>query len=252
MSDTTDRLWTELEQAAHCDVEHFDVTTTSDLPEPTRRFLIASIPNEAPLAAGVELEMTGSIKLGIWLPFTARQIIRAGTGLVWTAQVGPRLVRFSGADTLGPHGARMNFRLHNRIPIVNAQGPDIDRSAAGRLAAETVAWLPQALAPQSGARWKPIDDTRATVTLDVPNGPVDVQITVNDEGSLTEIQLRRWNSSTKPPGDQPFGGTISSSIDTEGVRIAGSGTVGWNVGTSAQKRSVFFRYEITSARFISP
>ena len=55
----------------------------------------------------------------------------------------------------------MHFRLHGLIPVVHSSGPDIARSGAGRLAAETVAWLPQALVPQSGAQWTPIDQHRA-------------------------------------------------------------------------------------------
>ncbi len=69
----------------------------------------------------------------------------------WALVVGGRVVRFVGADLLGPHGARMEFRLHGIVPVVRASGPDTARSAGGRLAVETVAWLPQTLTPQCGA-----------------------------------------------------------------------------------------------------
>jgi len=153
----------------------FDPSTLDGLPAPAQRFLASAIADGAPLPRSVQLEMTGRIKLGVWLPFTARQILVAGQGFVWQPIVGGRIVRFVGADALGPDGARMEFRLHGRIPVVNASGPDTDRSAAGRLAAETVAWLPQALTPQAGASWRPIDDGRATVILTGPGGPVDAQ-----------------------------------------------------------------------------
>ena len=105
--------------------------------------------------------MRGEIRLaGRWLPFTAEQLLRASTGFVWAPIVGGRLIRFAGADALGPDGARIEFRLHGRIPIVRGSGADIARSANGRLAAETVAWLPAALTPQAGARWIAVDTTR--------------------------------------------------------------------------------------------
>ena len=144
----------------------------------------------------------------------------------------------------------MRFALYGRIPIVDACGPDVDRSAAGRLAAETVAWLPQALTPQAGASWTPIDDARATVTIPVPAGTVDVRLSVDADGRLVDISLQRWNDSARPPRDEPFGGTVTSMLDVDGVRIAGTGSVGWGHGTPEHDAGVFFRYRVTTARFL--
>lgn len=247
---TAQRVWAALERESADPLENFDQSTLAGLPEPARRWLAATIPHGAPLATAVELTMTGHIKLGMWLPFTAREILRAGTGYVWAPEVGGRLLRFVGSDTLGPGGARMRFRFHDRIPVVNASGSDVDRSAAGRLAVETAAWLPHALTPQAGATWKPLDHHRATVVLPGPSGPVDVDVSVDDQGALTEVGLQRWNASAKPPDAEPFGGMISSVFDVHGVRIAGAGTVGWDHGLPAQDKGVFFDYRITSARFL--
>lgn len=87
----------------------------------------------------------------------------------------------------------MEFRFHGRVPVVRASGPGTERSAAGRLAAETVAWLPHALTPQSGAAWRPLDHDRATVSIAGPSGPIDVDVTVDARGRLVEIELQRWN-----------------------------------------------------------
>ena len=48
---------------------------------------------------------------------------------MWPPVVGGRLIRCVGADALGPEGARIEFRLHGRIPIVRGAGPDIARSS---------------------------------------------------------------------------------------------------------------------------
>lgn len=250
MNGATRQLWARLAEEGGGPVERFDPGTVEHLPEPAQRLLTAAIPQGTPLATGVELEMTGRIKLGIWLPFSARQILRAGVGLVWAPVVGGRLIRFVGADSFGPDGGRMQFRLHDRISVVNASGPDVDKSAAGRLAAETAAWLPQALTPQAGATWKPIDHHSATVVLTGPDGPVEVDLTIDADGRVTDIDLLRWNGSRKPPAYERFGGPVTAGYETDGVRLAGSGSVGWARKTPAQDDAVFFHYHIVAARFL--
>jgi hypothetical protein len=247
----TEATWAALEGAGTHATVTFDVSSLVGLPEPAQRFLRAAIPAEAPLARAVVLEMVGRIRLvGRWLPFTARQILCAGVGFVWRPEVGGRVLRFVGADVLGPDGARMEFRLHGRIPVVRADGPDIARSAAGRLAAETVVWLPQGITPQAGASWRPVDDDRAVVAVPVPDGTIDVEVTIGRDGRLRELGLERWNGSSKPPALQSFGGTVSD-IDTfDRITVAARGVVGWDWHTEDQADGEFFRYSITSARFL--
>jgi hypothetical protein len=144
----------------------------------------------------------------------------------------------------------MEFRLHGRIPIVKGSGPDIAHSATGRLAAETAAWMPQALTPQAGAQWEAIDDTRAAVTLEAAGRPVRVEVAIDAEGRIVWLGLQRWKDSAKPPGYVSFGGTVGSTLDVaEGVAIAGSGSVGWDWQTKDEAEGVFFRYRVMSADF---
>lgn len=235
---------------AASDLGHvFDVATLAALPPPAQRLLGRALPDGVELSSCVELAMSGEIKLaGRWLPFTAEQILRAGTGFVWASVVGGRLARFVGADVLAPDVARMEFRLHGRIPLVRAAGPDLRRSARGRLAAETVAWIPQALAPQSGARWRAIDDRFAVVTIDAAGTDIDVEVGVDGSGQIASLGLQRWKDSAKPPTHAPFGGSVGSTYALpNGVCIAGSGTVGWDWKTSRQHDGEFFRYRITAA-----
>jgi hypothetical protein len=224
----------------------FDPATLESLPEPAKRLLTFALPPGTPLVAVIELAMHGEIELGgRWLPFIAEQVLQNGIGFVWNAEVGGRWLRFTGADALGPGEARMEFRLHGRIPIVRAADEDVRRSARGRLAGETVAWLPQALTPQLGARWSGIDDERATVTLDVDGTDIPVEVAVAPDGRLRWLVLQRWNASAKPPAPARFGGTIDDTHTTAaGVRIAGAGTVGWNWHPEVPNDGVFFRYRI--------
>ena len=77
---------------------------------------------------------------------------------------------------------------------------------------------------------------------------VEVTIDVDDQGRLRSIHLDRWNSAGKPPGLQPFGGDVASEFVTpDGVRIAGSGTIGWNHQTPEWPKGKFFRFDLQSA-----
>lgn len=243
-----------LSAATEPELAVFDPETLAELPAAAQRLLGQALPPGVSLAMAVQLTMQGEIKLGgRWLPFNADQILRAGVGFVWAPTVASRFLRFTGADVLGPDGARIEFRFYGRIPVVRGSGPDIARSAAGRLAAETVAWLPQALTPQAGAVWAEIDHERATVTLDAAGQPTDVEIAVDDDGQLLWLGLQRWKDSAKPPALAAFGGSVDGLFTTtNGIRIAGGGVVGWDWDTPKQADGEFFRYTITSATYLEP
>lgn len=246
LPESVERSWNALAAEADTTPEVFDPATVNGLPTPAARWLNRAIPAGAPLHRVVELDMTGRIRLGNrWLPFTAKQILRAEVGFVWEAVVGGRLLRFVGADLLGPDGARMEFRLHRVVPVARASGPDTARSAAGRLAAETVAWLPAGVTPQLGATWTPLDEHRAVAAIATPGGPVDVTVTVGDDGRLSAITLQRWNDAARPPALQAFGADITAeAITSDGVRIAAGGSVGWGHGTAGWAEGRFFEFAL--------
>ncbi len=228
----------------------FDPAHVDELPAPASRLLRHALRPGVPLASNVLLDMAGEIRLRRWMPFRARQVIAAGTGFVWAPRVGRRPLVITGADTLIDGRGTLDFRLWGLMPVARESGSDIDRSAAGRLAAETVAWLPQALVPAMGARWTAVDDTRATVTLPVGDQSADVTVTVDPDGRLRELSLQRWGSpDDHPAGAHPFGGDFDDERTYGGVTIASAGRVGWWWGTPRQTDGVFFRYRITAAEF---
>lgn len=246
-----ERSWSALSDESPADLDAFDPATLAGLPLPAQRLLGRALPSAVALSATVELSMEGEIALGgRWFPFTAEQVLRAGEGFVWSPVVGGRIVRFVGADALTAHDARMEFRFHGLIPVVRADGPDIRRSAQGRLAAETVAWLPQALTPQRGARWTPVDDERAIVTLNAAGADIDVEVSVDADGQVRRLDLERWNGSVDPPRFEPFGASVGSTFTvSNGVRIAGSGAAGWGHHGDDDADGTSFRYRLTAASF---
>jgi len=81
VSELEDRLLRAAEPAAFSDAE------LEGLPEPVRRHLTLAISPKTPLATSARLRMRGTIKLGRWLPFRARQVLDPHHGLVWAARV---------------------------------------------------------------------------------------------------------------------------------------------------------------------
>jgi hypothetical protein len=218
------------------------------LPPPAQRFLTYALTPGVQLFPTVLLAMEGEIKLRDWTPFRARQVLRAGDGFVWEATAGKPPLVFRGADIYWNGMGSLDFRLWGIIPVARAAGPDIDRSSAGRLAAETVAWAPQALTPQMGATWAPLDADRATVTLPVRDGMFDVTITVDEEGRLRELVMQRWGDAGSGPfGLYPFGSAFDQHAHFDGVTIASAGRVGWWWGTERRSEGEFFRGRITTA-----
>jgi len=246
---TAATTWSSLLVPTQASAQLFDEDTLAILPKPAQRFLRRVLPDGTPLTIAATLTMQGEIKLGKrWMAFEADQIIRAGVGFVWRPVIGGRILRFTGADILGPEDVRMEFRLHGLLPVARAAGPDVARSAAGRLAGETVAWLPQALTPQAGATWIAVDDNRAIANVDAAGESVDVEVTVDRDGALTSLSLQRWNDAAEPPQHQPFGGHIDAEyITAGGVRIAGAGSIGWHWDTPQWDDGEFFHYTVTDA-----
>lgn len=249
----TERVWAQLgSNDGRARPMAFDSRTLDSIPDPAARWLSRVLPEGVPLTDAVELSMEGEIRIGgRWMPFTARQRLRAGVGFVWQPVVGGRFVRFVGADILGPDDARMEFRLHGLVPVVRSSGPDTARSAAGRLAAETVVWVPQAVTPQAGARWRAVDAAAAVVAVETTSETVDVTVTVGGDGRLLSVQLERWNDAAEPPAAEAFGGAVTSElIGPGGVRVAGTGIVGWGYGTPAGADGEFFRYTVDSVEWV--
>ena len=229
----------------------FDASDLDVLPDPARRFLTRVLPPDTPLADEVELTAHGSIRLGSnWWPFRSTQVLLAGAGFVWRPVVHRGPMRVTGADTMVDGSGSMDFRLFGLVPVARSSGPDTDRSAAGRLAVETVAWLPQAVTPRRGVRWTAVDEERATVSVPTPAGSIDVTITVDDDGRLLSTATQRWGDRTSPPSAQPFGGPAGDEFVTDdGVRVMGAGSVGWGWETDAWPDGEFFRFRLDSVTF---
>jgi hypothetical protein len=189
-----DQRWQALQAEAGTEV--FDPAMVAELPEPARRYLRHAIRPGTVLARSVMLQMRGGIALtpgAEKTPLRARELL-AAQGLIWQASVGAGTRRISGHDLFADGEASMRWFLWGIVPIVQASGPDLSRSAAGRVALEVALWLPSALLPPAGARWEAVDGERARVHLSVDGERLAPVLTIAGDGRLTRIEMQRWDT----------------------------------------------------------
>lgn len=152
--------------------ESFTGAELDGLDEPVRRHLSQAIAVGTPLVQCASVAMRGSIKIGRWLPFRARQFLCPHTGFIWSARVAGVI---TGSDRYLHSVGGMDWKLAGLAPLVHADGPDVSRSAAGRGGAEGV-WLPTALLPRYGVTWTAQDERRISARYLVDNTPIDLHI----------------------------------------------------------------------------
>jgi Family of unknown function (DUF6544) len=128
--------------------------TLAGLDEPVRRYFSQAISDGAALSDGVRVAMSGRIKVGLRLPFTAQQTVD-GRSFTWRARAGrgsltPLRVIDRYADGVGS----TEGRLLGRVTLFHAEDVNTARSAATRAAIESVVFAPPSVLPGRGVAWR--------------------------------------------------------------------------------------------------
>lgn len=116
----------------------------ASLPAIVQTHFRRSLPADAPVVPAARFDMRGRIKVGRWLPFSATEVLAPLRGFVWSVRVLRVLVR--GGDRYLDGEGHMRMALLGVVPVVDASGEDLSRSAAGRCggveipSAGTVGW----------------------------------------------------------------------------------------------------------------
>lgn len=153
----------------------------------------------------------------------------------------------TGYDRLTPGTGQMRWRLLRLIPVMTASGPDITRSAYGRLASE-IALIPPAFGL---ATWTP-GEQPGTVTASwrLDEHTESAQLRIGENGNLIEVMMNRWgNPGDTPFSRYPFGVCVETEATFSGITIPSKFRAGWWWGTDRQQEGEFFRAHITSAFF---
>jgi hypothetical protein len=238
-------LWRD----APTDGRAFASDTLARFPVTAQRYLSHAIAPGAPLASAVRLSMHGEIRLKQWFPFRAEQLIRPERGLIWQATVRMHGLPVIGFDRLIDGAAQMRWRLLGLVPLVRAQGPDITRSAAGRLAAETV-WLPSFLCGET-VRWEDRGAAATTAHFHVAGEEETVELGVGEDGRLRSVRMKRWGN---PEGGDfhrlGFGAHIEDEAAFGDYTIPSRLRAGWHIQERGfEADGEFFRVTLDAAEF---
>jgi hypothetical protein len=230
------------------DREMFQPEMVSDLPEPARRFFLRTIAPGTPLAGSAELTMHGELRLDLDrdpLPFVAEQTLAPPDAFEWKARTQGGLLRIRGFDRYEEGVGEMRWKLWGLIPVVRASGPDVTRSAAGRLAMEALL-VPSSLLPARGVTWEVVDDQRARFRMTVGDETVETTLEVDPEGRPVRAEAMRW-SERAGPGYEPFVVEFAGELRAEGYTLPSRVSAGWSLGGENEFR--FFEATLDQVRF---
>ncbi|NIR64472.1 MAG: hypothetical protein GWN61_10055 [candidate division Zixibacteria bacterium] len=244
-----DNLMQQLWNSSTAGDRTFDAAQVSHVPDTVRRYFEHSIAPGTRFAHAVRLRMHGEIKLQRWCPFRAEQVIVWERGFIWQATVRMFGLPIRGYDRLIDGEGAMRWKLFGIIPMVTASGPDITRSAAGRVAAESL-WLPSVLCSEE-VSWTELDSSHLQASFTMHGEKVEPQFSINDNGRLQSVKLSRWGN---PEGDDfrytDFGAIVEEENTFGGYTIPTRLRVGWYFGIDRfETEGEFFRVTIDEATY---
>ncbi|RFU38377.1 hypothetical protein DZF91_28005 [Actinomadura logoneensis] len=227
----------------------FTPEQTSRLPVAARHWLLHAIAPGTPLLTTARLEMHGRIRIaGHWWPFDAEQVLKPSLGFVWAATARTAGLPVTGFDEYHEGRGVMRWRVLDRIPLITASGPDVSRSAAGRLAAEFVLAPAAALSPS--VQWEHLDDMRAVAHVSVGADVHPVTLTVHPSGRLVSVTVPRWgNPGGGAFGEHLFGVRVQRERTFGGFTIPSLAQAGWGLGTPDWTEGEFFRFAVDGADY---
>lgn len=209
------------------DAPPFTPDMLDGLPGPARRWLRRAIAPGTALRRAAVLHQHGTIKVGRWLHYEADWLLAPAEGFIWaaTADLGPFAIR--GFDRYTGGTGEMRWRVLGAVPVLSATGADVDRSAAGRLAAEFCFVPAVALSP--AVSWEPFDDRRAVAHVSAQGWTHRVTVTVAGSGRLERVDVPRWGGpDRKPAREHLFTALLSrQELAVDGFTIPRGAGAGW-------------------------
>jgi hypothetical protein len=238
-----DDLW----KSARGGERAFDPATISGIPIEARRYLEHAIAPGTTLANAVRLKMHGEIKLKEWLPFRADEVICWDRGMIWRATVKMHGIPIYGSDRYLDGQGAMQWRLLGIVPVAKASGPDITRSAAGRMNIEST-WLPSAFCGDS-VSWTTSKESHLHARFKAHGELAEIDYVTGGTGALRSVNMPRWGS---PEGAEfrlaNFGGFVEESAAFGGYTVPVRMRIGWHFGTDRfEPEGEFFRVTIDDA-----
>jgi hypothetical protein len=245
-----DRTLNELWETAPVASARFELGQVAGLPEAARRYLLHALAPGAKLSRAVRLHMHGTIRLGdAWHRFEAEQVLRWDRGFVWRASVRKGAMPIVGSDRWLDGEGAMRWKLLGVVPVLKASGPDVTRSAAGRLHIEST-WAP-AVFLDPGVRWAGQDTSHARATVVAHGEASDLELTIDEAGAVVSSKMPRWGN---PEGGAfhyaDFGAFVDDERTFDGVTVPTVLRAGWFFGDERFERDgEFIRLTVDHAEF---
>ena len=220
----------------------FTASLLAGLDEPVRRYLRHAIRDGAEVGAGVSLTMTGRIKVGPWLAFSARQECD-GRSFAWRAGVGlGPLKALAVVDRFAKGAGSMEGRLFGRLRLFRADDENTTRSSAGRAALEAV-YTPASLLPQRGVSWRAESNSVIVASWDVPPERPELRLEIDDQGAVRSYWALRWgDAGQRQYGYIPCGCEVDAESGFGDLLVPSRVTGAWWFKTP--RHAPFFRAEI--------
>jgi hypothetical protein len=161
------------------------------LPEPVARFLRAAGAVGGPRVVNFRASIRGRIRSGPespWMPFRGEQFNAYGAVPTRLFRINARMrglpaeVFHSFVDA----DATMRVRALSMFPIINARGPEMNRSETVTILNDMCVFAPAALL-DAAVVWDPIDDRSVRVTFDRLGETVSAVLHVDDRGLLVDF-----------------------------------------------------------------
>jgi hypothetical protein len=221
----------------------FEPSLLSELDEPVQRFFNHAIGDGAALTRGVRLAMSGRIKVGVWLPFTAEMTVD-GRSFAWRARVGwGPIAPLRVLDRYAEGAGATEGRLLGRFTLFHADDVDTIRSSAARAALESVVFAPLSVLPGRGVAWRAEAQDLIVARFDLPPEHPEVRARIDEHGAIRTVSALRWgNAGEKSFRYMPFGGDVHAERRFGDLLIPSSLSVGWWFGTP--RYAPFFRADI--------
>jgi hypothetical protein len=143
----------------------------------------------------------------------------------------------------------MRWKLFGIVLVINGSGPDITRSAAGRVNIESI-WLPSVLCGKA-VSWTASDLYHAHALFTAHCERAEIDYSIDENGRLKTVNMPRWGN----PGGGEFGyANCGGFVDEEhtfgGYTIPTRMRIGWHFGTDAfESDGEFFRVVIDDAAY---
>lgn len=213
--------------------------------EPVRRYFSHAIRDGAALPRGVGILMSGRIKVGFWLPFTAEQTVD-GRSFTWRARVGRGpLTPLRVIDRYADAAGSTEGRLLGRMTLFHSEDLNTARSAAARAAIESVVFAPPSVLPDRGVGWQAETDDLIVARFDLTPEHPEIRLRIDQHGAIRTVSALRWgNAGEKTFQYIPFGGDVHAERRFGDLVLPSTLSVGWWFDTP--RYAPFFRAEISA------